>query len=715
MRFGGLLKLRFVNHFFLSTRKMSIFLQNTNPMTGVVGWEEKDPDYDYYQEIARSAFADMLHDHERNYKYYLGLKAAINAKHAAGEKAHVLDIGTGTGLLSMMAAKLGADSIVACEAFKPMAECATKIMKENGFGEKIELIYKRSTKLTVGENGDLKHRANILVTEVFDTELIGEGALSTFKHAQEVLLDSNPIVIPSSATVYAQVIDSSLVKGWNRVNCIKDKISSNELLKVPKCTQSCSGASAVHDIQLSQLPYGSFTPLSEAIPIYQFDWTGKVPLKFNENAEFSIKPINKGTAHAVFIWWDIVMDMHGEVLLSCAPVWNHPDVQEKLKKQKNYEKLVDEIPWRDHWMQAVYYLPNDLNMHPETEVYLTASHDEYSFWFSLNENKGITNTGLDRPVCECYVHLALSRTRIGQWNNESRNQKYLQAIQNKVRPDATCLCLSDSSLLGLSIANMNIKKLYILETKPLSKRTIEMFINANNLEEKVSVIDSVDKLPAFSEFDLIFGEPYFVTSILPWDNFYFWYLISKDSKNIPRIPEKAVIKGVAVEFRDLHKIRAPLGICEGFDMTMFDDLVKSSSDKTDSTVEAQPLWEYPGKALTEAFSINSFDFCQNVEKSSCTESQTIIRFSESGSCNGIALWVDWHLDQDNEIVVSSGPIVKIIPGERLSWDPYTRQGVHLPYEIKNVSSENSLRIRHKFNPKEGTMHFNFEIISDKDC
>ena len=32
-------------------------------------------------------------------------------------------------------------------------------------------------------------RANILVTEVFDTELIGEGALSTFKHAHAHLLE----------------------------------------------------------------------------------------------------------------------------------------------------------------------------------------------------------------------------------------------------------------------------------------------------------------------------------------------------------------------------------------------------------------------------------------------------------------------------------------------------------------------------------------------
>ena len=70
-----------------------------------------------------------------------------------------------------------------------MAKCASTIIRENGFEKMIKLIEKRSTNLTVGENGDLPERANILVTEVFDTELIGEGALATFSHAHRVLLE----------------------------------------------------------------------------------------------------------------------------------------------------------------------------------------------------------------------------------------------------------------------------------------------------------------------------------------------------------------------------------------------------------------------------------------------------------------------------------------------------------------------------------------------
>lgn len=32
-------------------------------------------------------------------------------------------------------------------------------------------------------DGDMQERANVLVTELFDTELIGEGALPSYEHA----------------------------------------------------------------------------------------------------------------------------------------------------------------------------------------------------------------------------------------------------------------------------------------------------------------------------------------------------------------------------------------------------------------------------------------------------------------------------------------------------------------------------------------------------
>lgn len=51
----------------------------------------------------------------QNDKYYAAIKKVIEQTHKAGKKANVLDIGTGTGLLAMMAARSGADTVYACE------------------------------------------------------------------------------------------------------------------------------------------------------------------------------------------------------------------------------------------------------------------------------------------------------------------------------------------------------------------------------------------------------------------------------------------------------------------------------------------------------------------------------------------------------------------------------------------------------------------------
>lgn len=74
-----------------------------------------------------------------------------------------------------------------------------------------------------------------------------------------------------------------------------------------------------------------------------------------------------------------------QVLLSCAPVWEHPDVKSEVNEGKSVVELAEKIPWRDHWMQAVYYLSPELQIFKEKEVTLVTSHDEYSFWFHLDD------------------------------------------------------------------------------------------------------------------------------------------------------------------------------------------------------------------------------------------------------------------------------------------------------------------------------------------
>lgn len=54
--------------------------------------------------------------------------------------------------------------------------------------KRTSLVTEKNVCLTVPD-GMMPRRANLLVTEVFDTELIGEGAISTYTHAHEHLLE----------------------------------------------------------------------------------------------------------------------------------------------------------------------------------------------------------------------------------------------------------------------------------------------------------------------------------------------------------------------------------------------------------------------------------------------------------------------------------------------------------------------------------------------
>ena len=67
-----------------------------------------------------------------------------------------------------------------------MVKIARQVIARNGFTDIIRIVAKRSTEMT---EEDMPTKANILVTEVFDTELIGEGALVTFAHAHQHLLE----------------------------------------------------------------------------------------------------------------------------------------------------------------------------------------------------------------------------------------------------------------------------------------------------------------------------------------------------------------------------------------------------------------------------------------------------------------------------------------------------------------------------------------------
>lgn len=626
-----------------------------------------------FQDIARSRFADMLHDTERNQKYYLGLEAAINRMHERGLKANVLDIGTGTGLLSMMAVKLGADSVVACDGFIRAVECAAKIIEANGMEGKIKLIKKHSTQLVVGV--DIEQRANILVTEVFDTELIGEGAIETFNHAHKHLLEKDCIVVPTLGTIYVQVVESPLVNSWNTIKAIAD-LDGEILLKPPKMLQECPGEATVHDLQMSQLTDKSFRALTDPIPVFDFDFSGKEPLEKLRKKKTTVKCIQTGLAQGVFMWWDLKMDVDQKVTLSCAPYWVHPNF-DPFKVSSPDRLPQNSIPWRDHWLQAIYYLPQTNTLLGENrEIQIISNHDEFSLWFEIGQTEAVVLN--KKQSCTCGIHLGCSRSRLMQMNDSLRNKKIISHLEDWNLKNATLLVVGNGcSLIGVAASKVDPppSKVFVLEPNKILRGVLEEFVDFNKLWN-VNIRENCDKIKLSSVTHLLF-EPSCM-AVLPWDDFKHFNFINKNrdtfkSSSVKISPCKATLKALLVRFLDLHKIRAPLESCEGFDMSKYDEMILGAIEFADSEVEVHALWEYPCEAAGEVTNLLEIDV---TDLKGEYLSEGTITVSPGTKFNGIAIWIDWQLNESPKSVISTGPKAPIETENFIQWSMHDRQGVY---------------------------------------
>ena len=151
----------------------------------------------------------MLNDVRRNDAFEAAIIAALAQ---TGPDARVLDIGTGSGLLSMMAARAGAQSVTACEMVPIIADMARQIIADNGYAERITVHTAPSTELKVGEH--LDERADILVSEILSSDLLTEHVIDTFEDAHARLLKPDAIVIPRAASAIGCLVESQVLADY---------------------------------------------------------------------------------------------------------------------------------------------------------------------------------------------------------------------------------------------------------------------------------------------------------------------------------------------------------------------------------------------------------------------------------------------------------------------------------------------------------------------
>jgi protein arginine N-methyltransferase 1 len=128
-------------------------------------------------------------------------KAFVRAIHATVRPGDVvLDVGTGTGVLAVEAARAGARRVYAVEQ-RGIGEGARDVFGANGLADRIQVVQGRSTGI------ELPEKADVLVSEILGNDPLAEGILSTFRDARERHLKPRAQVVPRAVTVFALPVD----------------------------------------------------------------------------------------------------------------------------------------------------------------------------------------------------------------------------------------------------------------------------------------------------------------------------------------------------------------------------------------------------------------------------------------------------------------------------------------------------------------------------
>jgi protein arginine N-methyltransferase 1 len=305
-------------------------LATTTTTTSTSAEKKEDPtskDY-YFDSYAHFGIhEEMLKDEVRTNIYK---NAIMNNKHLFAGKV-VLDVGCGTGILSMFAAKAGAKKVIGIEC-SSIIDLAREIVKTNGFDDVVTLV---QGKVEEVELPDGIEKVDIIISEWMGYFLLYESMLDTVIFARDKWLNKEGgAMFPDKATMYICGIEDAdymdeKIHFWDNVygfdmTCIKKVALVEPLVDIVQPEQIVTNESNFFEIDI-------MTVTKEAL---DFD------------VAFSIKANRDDYIHAWVAYF------------TCSFNACHKTLEFSTGPQAEYT----------HWKQTVFYLHNYLTVSKGDEI-----------------------------------------------------------------------------------------------------------------------------------------------------------------------------------------------------------------------------------------------------------------------------------------------------------------------------------------------------------
>lgn len=280
----------------------------------------------------------MMNETERNTAYYLGLKSAITSDPL------VFEIGAGSGLLSMMAAKLGARRVVACEAVSLIAETAERIVAQNELQAVVSVLPKASFDVELGK--DLPEKADFLIHEIFSSELLSEHVLPAIEDAKNRLLKPGARILPAAASIMIGLVGGEAIgkylhveesfgfnlEEFNKISPRKITFYRDDLNPVIFC---------------------------DGVEAFRFDFAGRSDFP-SESKTLRIVSNQEGWCYGVIQWIRVDVDAMNRFE-------NHPLARKAVA----------------NWQHTIFRFDAPIYLKRESSVEILAAHDRSFPWFEL--------------------------------------------------------------------------------------------------------------------------------------------------------------------------------------------------------------------------------------------------------------------------------------------------------------------------------------------
>ena len=275
----------------------------------------KSGDY-YFDSYAHFGIhEEMLKDEVRTMSYR---NAILRNRHLFEDKV-VLDVGCGTGILSMFAAQAGARLVIGVD-MSGIIEQARKIVKANGFEDKIVLLQGKMEEVELPVP-----QVDIIISEWMGYFLIYESMLDTVLYARDRYLVPGGRIFPDKATMLITAIEDAEYKE-QKIHYWDDVYGFD---------MSCIKALALHEPLVDIVAPKSVISDECVFKTIDICTVKKEDLAFV--VPFSIKVNRADYCHALLAYFDIEFGGDRVVTFGTGP----------------FDKAT-------HWKQTVFYLPEDL-------------------------------------------------------------------------------------------------------------------------------------------------------------------------------------------------------------------------------------------------------------------------------------------------------------------------------------------------------------------